>query len=124
MFKLMLNDFLADFDKDFYRFNRPTKDMKPYRIVENNNKVYIVINAVGIKKEDIKITLEKLNGVNYLVVNGESKNEVLNTSYSINLRFIINPESIENIEWYVQNGLLYIECFTKQVKTNINIKSK
>lgn len=119
-----LFDFLADFDKGFYRFSRPTKDMNPYRIVHNDNKISIVINAVGVKKDDIKISIERLNGRDYLVVNGETKNQVLETSYSINLRFIINPESIENIEWYVEDGLLYIDCFTKQAKTDISIISK
>lgn len=124
MINLDLNDFFADFDKEFYKFTRPTKDMKPYRIVNKDEKTFIVVNAVGIKKEDIKITSERLNRTDYLVINGESKNEILNTSYSINLRFIINPEAIENIEWFVEDGLLYIECKTRQVKSEINIKAK
>lgn len=114
-----------DWDKDFYSFNRSTKDMYPYEIVRKENKNIIVFNALGLPKECIKVDFDKNRGTDYLVISGETKNEVTNKTYSVNGRFSIDSNQIKDIEWYVKDGLLYVEVSFKQPeKPKINIKCR
>lgn len=116
---------LFDFDRDFYRFSRNLKDMYPYEIIKKDSSSIIVHNVVGMSKDDIKINVEKENKADYLVISGESKNGVTNRTYSVSSRFKIDGDEVRDIDWYVQDGLLYIEVHFKEVqKPNININYK
>jgi HSP20 family molecular chaperone IbpA len=118
---------LFDFDRDFYRFTRNLKDMYPYEIIrrDNDNEVIVVHNVVGLSKDDIKISVDRDNEYDYLVIAGERKNEVTDKIYKVDSRFIVNLDDIsENgIEYEVKDGLLYIYInFTTPEKPDINIK--
>lgn len=123
MDKFLVN--FLDWDRDFYSFNRSTKDMYPYEIVRDEEKSTILFNALGISKDNIKINFDKSRGTDYLVISGEQKNEVINKTYSVNGRFIIDANEIKDINWKVQDGLLYVNVYFKQPeKPQINIKYK
>lgn len=114
-----------DWDKDFYSFNRSTKDMYPYEIIRKDDECTIVFNALGISKDNIKVDFDKSRGTDYLVISGEEKNEVTNKNYSVNGRFSIDVNEIKSIEWKVQDGLLYVYIYFKQAeKPKIDIKYK
>lgn len=116
---------LLDWDRDFYSFNRNIKDLYPYEIVKKENQSTIVFNALGISKNNIKVTFDKIKGTDYLVISGEQKNEVTNKTYSVNGRFSIDANEIKNIDWKVQDGLLYVNVYFKQAeKPQIDIKYK
>lgn len=120
----LLFNFL-DWDKDFYSFNRSTKDMYPYEIIRKDDECTIVFNALGISKDNIKVDFDKSRGTDYLVISGEEKNEVTNKNYSVNGRFSIDVNEIKSIEWKVQDGLLYVYIYFKQAeKPKIDIKYK
>jgi len=121
------NDFFnfPVFDRDFLRFNRPTKDMNPSKVIRNGDKTTIVHNVVGLSKDDIKINVERDGQLDYLVISGEKKNEVIDQIYSVNSRFSINADEIKGIEWEVKDGLLYIYIEYKepeQPKLNISYR--
>lgn len=121
----MLFDFGFDFDRDFYRFSRNLKDMYPYEVIKKDNSSIIVHNVVGMPKDDIKIDIVKENKVDYLVIAGETKNEVTGRNYSVSSRFKIDGDEVQNIDWYVKDGLLYIEVHFKEAqKPDININYK
>jgi hypothetical protein len=62
-------------------------------------------------------------GVVHLVISGEQKNAVTGKTYSVNGRFLIDANEIKNIEWKVQDGLLYVYVHFKQAeKPQIEIK--
>lgn len=118
---------LFDFDRDFYRFTRNLKDMYPYEIIRrnNDNEVIVVHNVVGLSKDDIKISVDRDNEYDYLVIAGERKNEVTDKIYKVDSRFIINLDDIDSngVEYKVEDGLLYIYIkFKTPEKPNINIK--
>jgi HSP20 family molecular chaperone IbpA len=118
---------LFDFDRDFYRFTRNLKDMYPYEIIrrDNDNEVIVVHNVVGLSKDDIKISVDRDNEYDYLVIAGERKNEVTDKIYKVDSRFIINLDDIDSngVEYKVEDGLLYIYIkFKTPEKPNINIK--
>lgn len=114
-----------DFDKDFYRFTRNLKDMYPYEIIRKDNKATIVHNVVGLSKDNIKITSEREGSRDYLIISGEKKNEVTGKMYSVDSRFTINVDEIQNIEWRVEDGLLYVDVdFKAPEKPKLNIQYK
>lgn len=119
--------FDLDFDKEFYRFTRNLKDMYPYEIVRKDNRATIIHNVVGLSKDDIKISLEREDKIDYLVISGEKKNEITDKIYKVDSRFTINIDEIaeEGIEWEVKDGLLYIYITFKKPETpNVKIKYK
>lgn len=114
-----------DWDRDFYSFQRSTKDMYPYEIVRKDDECIIVFNALGISKDNIKVTFDKYRSADYLVISGEEKNEVTDKTYSVNGRFSVDVNEIKNIEWKLQDGLLYVYVHFKQAeKPKIDIKYK
>lgn len=123
-----MNDLFFNFlgwDKDFYNFSRSTKDLYPYEIVKQEDGCTIVFNALGISKENVKIDFDKSRGTDYLLISGENKNKVTNKNYSINARFIVDTNEIKDINWYVQDGLLYIEItYKRPEKPQIKINYK
>jgi HSP20 family molecular chaperone IbpA len=99
--------------------------MYPYEVIKKENSSILVHNLVGIAKEDIKINIEKANKVDYLVISGETKNEVTGKTYSVSSRFEIDSDEVKDIDWYVRDGLLYIEVHLKEAqKPDININYK
>lgn len=98
------------FDGDFYNFERMVRDKYPYKIVNNESDTIIIHNAVGIDKDNIKITIKPIDDRHsYLLINGETKDEILqNESYKIQSRFTIKHNDIDKIEKKIKNGILYI----------------
>ena len=83
-----------DWDKKNYRFNRDEKDMHPYSIINKETEVIIVHNILGINKKDLKVSLTKENGSTYILIEGETKDELTEKKYSINSRFFIDRKSV------------------------------
>ena len=123
---LLLNnlvDNLFDFDRNFYNFARPEKDMTPYTVVNKEDKTILVHNVVGINKEDLKITVKTENGEKVLYITGQTEDLVTENKYSVNSRFIVKAQAIKKIESECKNGLLYITIsYNKPTEEEIEIK--
>lgn len=116
---------LFDWDRDFYNFMRPEKDMTPYSIIKQKDKTVLVHNIVGINKDDLKITVKSENGEKYICINGSTQDEITGQKYEVNSRFSVKAQDIKNIESTMKNGLLYIEISYKTPKEEIlDIKIK
>jgi len=119
---LFLN--LLDFDRRFYNFRRPEKDMTPYTIINKDEKTIIIHNVVGINKEDLKVVMKLENSNKMLDISGETKDEITGQMYSINSRFKVNQNTdVESIDSEMKNGLLYITIeYKKPVEKTIKVK--
>lgn len=116
---------MLDWDAPSYTYTRATQDSKPWQMVKEDKKTTIVFNALGIKKEDIKIDVIQEGHSEYLTISGETKNEQLNKTYSVNGRFGIDSAEIDNISWDVKDGLLNIEiAFKEPTKPKVKINCK
>lgn len=107
-----INFFDLIWDKEFSKVNRMISDSHPYQIIKGDNKDTIIINALGIKEDDIKIELKPSkydDRTTYLVIEGETENDITNTKYSISNRFSINKLKVKKIEYGTKDGLLYID---------------
>lgn len=121
MFDSELIDFLFepfDWDKKSYKFNREEKDMHPYSIIKNDKETIITHNVLGINKEDLKLTRKNENGDSYIVIEGETKDELTNKEYSVSSRFALDESQLDlsGIKSSVKNGLLYIVIPNKKDK--------
>ncbi len=100
------------FDKEFAKVNRMIRDSHPYQIVNGEGKDIIIINALGVSEDDIKITLKPSkydDRTTYLYIEGETDNKITGTKYSIENRFTINKLKVKEIKYSAKDGLLYIE---------------
>lgn len=97
-----------DWDRDFYNFRREEKDMHPYSIISKNNKTILVHNVVGIKKEDLKVSIKTENHYQILYITGKTKDDITEQEYSVNSRFTLKKSGIKDVTSEVKNGLLYI----------------
>lgn len=110
------------FDSNFYRFNRAVKDQSPYRIKRYDDGLILVHNVLGINSKDITVDIENDKATSYIVIRGETKDEITNTTYDVNSRFAVNAEEIADIQYQLKNGLLYINIKYKQIhKPRINV---
>lgn len=109
------------FDKSFYSFNRCLKDMYPYKIKTEDDKVTIIHNVLGIDEEDIKIEIKKEQGNYYLYILGETQDKETEEVYNVRSKFSIDAELTENITWTVKNGILKI-IVNRKKENPIDIK--
>lgn len=118
-------DSLLDWDKNSYKFKRDEKDMHPYSTYNNKNEFIIVHNILGIEKKDLKLTKILEKGVNYLLIEGKTKDTITGREYSISSKLALDANSLDlnKITPRVKNGLLYISIAFKQEQkdTKINI---
>jgi HSP20 family molecular chaperone IbpA len=105
------------FDKEFATVNRLIKDSHPYSIVKGEGKDTIIINALGVAQEDIKVEIKPVDDRAYLYIQGETKNSITNTKYSFSNRFSINKIKVKEINYSSENGLLYVDVIYKEEPT-------
>lgn len=117
IFDWAMNPF--DWDKDFYKFMRDEKDMHPYSVIKNKDgSITIVHNVLGLDKKDLKLSTKEINGKNYILIEGKTKDEITGKIYSINSKFNCDIDrcDLNNIKSTMKNGLLYITIAAKEVK--------
>jgi HSP20 family molecular chaperone IbpA len=98
-----------NFDRPSYIFNRVTKDMTPTYMIEKDGKVFVLLNALGISKEDIQVEVKSTDNQNvqHLVVTGKTHNDVFNKDYTINMTFV-SWKPMRTVEWDAKDGLVTI----------------
>ena len=117
IFDLIMNP--LSWDKNFYKFTRDEKDMYPYSVQNNKDgSITIVHNVVWLDKKDVKLTTTIEEGNGYILISGETKDEITGKIYKVNSRFSCNKAyDLNNINSQMRNGLLYITIGAKKVKT-------
>lgn len=116
-----MNELMKTFNDIFwepkeYLYHRPIFDSRPYQVIKKDGELMIVFNALGIKPDDIKITIEREKNVDYLLIDGETKNEATGKTYSTSGKFVVHAEDIKNIEWTTEDGVLLITVYFKEAK--------
>jgi len=126
----MRDGFFDEFDQlfklAFSNFNRPVKDMQPYRYEKTDNGFIFVVNTLGIGKDDISVQINTQKGdpYRYLHVKGATKMEKINFQNSVDLAIKLRiDEEIENLAYEVKDGLtiIYIKL-KKTVQPEITAK--
>jgi len=113
---LLLN-WLMDWDKDAYKFNRNVLDSKPYQMLKKEDSTIITHNCLGIPEENIDVSIQTENHRSFLVIQGSYNDELTNNNYSVNSRFLINEAQISCINYGAKNGILTVEVKFKKPET-------
>lgn len=94
-----------------------------YYDVTRKDERIIVHNVLGLGKDDIEITVESNKNGDYLIIHGEKENEITNETHNIEYDHDVDLDEIDEIEYKVENGLLYIFVkLKKPEKPEINIR--
>jgi HSP20 family molecular chaperone IbpA len=110
------------FDLMFKEWSRPVKEANGYTVVKSDSGYVLVINALGINKDDLSI---KLDG-NYLVVRGETKIELINFTNKVGYQFYVGDLNgkLTDVDYSLKDGFLYVDIKLKQEKPKVKIQYK
>jgi len=114
------------FEPSLYRFNRATKDMNPAQIIEKDGKVFVLLNVLGVNKNDIFVEVKSAKSPyrHLLVVTGKTHNNLIDKDFSINISFV-SHEPIKQIEWDTLDGLMTLTIeFNEPVRPEVKIIRK
>ena len=119
----MSDNFFNEFNKIFglvsNNFNRPVKDMQPYNIFKQDKGYIIVVNTLGIKREDLDIEIVEEKGRPFPVlrIKGKTAMENINFENSVNFGITLNiQEDIDELAYETKDGLTIIYLKLKQEK--------
>lgn len=109
------NDFFDEFADlfklSFSNFNRPVKDMQPYRYERTENGFIFIVNTLGINKNDILVEINVQQGdpYRYLHIKGSTEMEKINFKNSVDLAIRLRiTEDIEELAYEVKDGLTIV----------------
>ena len=117
--------FLDFLDNDYF-FNRPVKDMTPYKVVESDGKTVLTLNTLGISPDDISVEVVQGDSYasQYLHVSGKTKDVLSDKEYNISMKFTLK-KPVKKIEWESRNGLTYLTLiFSEPEKPSVSIVRK
>lgn len=122
---MIFNDF---FDLFANVFNRPVKDMAPYSVYKAKSGYIIVINTLGINKDDLKIDIIKNNSMNkeYRILNikGSTRIDKINFNNSVDLKLVLKfNEEIQEISYETKDGITLIYLKVSDINTTEDIMS-
>ena len=116
----MYNDF---FDLVWKSWERPMKEVKAYKLMEIEDGYRIVLNALGIDKDDVKVELLQ----NSLHIIGETVDDDIDYTNKVKYQFNVSriQKDIERIDYSLKNGLLIVNIRVETRKRkNIKIEYK
>jgi len=102
------------FDLVFKRWERPVLEANGYKILNTDNGCLIVLNVLGISKEDLKLDVK--NG--FLSIEGKTEAKEIDFINSVNYKFNISQlkNKVESVDYELKNGLAYINLNYKKEK--------
>ena len=112
----LIDEFLKSWD-------RPVREVTGWKATQTEFGTLIVANVLGISKENIKVNLEKAT----LSLKGETEVKEIEFTNKVNYAWNISNiiADLENIEYEVKDGLVYIFLYTsKEKKRKIAIDYK
>jgi hypothetical protein len=120
----MFPDFFS-FSVPDYCFHRPMLERQGYYTAEKDNKLYILLNVLGVSKKDIQIDVKAGDGDSQVLsVIGSTHNDVFDKEFEVRMSFIIR-KAMQEVNWDVENGFMTLEIsFNEPVKPAVKILSK
>ena len=102
------------------QYRRPFSEFdsfKAFRLENGNTQVFV--NALGVKSEDVKVSVQELESGQLLVVEGESEIENLG---STSFYYSWPIKSVNKIRKHFENGILVLEIeYKKPVASEVEI---
>jgi HSP20 family molecular chaperone IbpA len=115
------------FRLSFSNFNRPVKDMQPYKYIRTDNGFIFVINTLGISKTDVQVSVANDKGDPYptLRVKGKTMMEKVQFENTVDLALrLVIDEEVEEVAYEVKDGLTIIYLKLKKPEPTSKIEAK
>jgi HSP20 family molecular chaperone IbpA len=99
------------FKQVFSNFNRPVKDMQPYKVVRKDGGIIFVLNTLGISRDDLTIEIANKKGDPYRYLNVKGTTEMEKIDFSNKVDFSIRllfDDEIKKLAYEVKDGLTII----------------
>lgn len=90
-----------------------------WQAIVKDDKAILVYDVHGFGSEDLKITKQSEDGVPYIVIEGKTKNEILDCEMEIKTRWAIPYKQFKKPTKKIENGMLYIFVEPEVVKEEI-----
>jgi HSP20 family molecular chaperone IbpA len=127
----LFDEFDREFNKlfrlSFSNFNRPVKDMQPYKYIATENGFIFVINTLGINKSDLQVSLANEKGDPYptLRIKGKTMMEKVKFENTVDLALrLVIEEKVEEVAYEVKDGLTIIYLRLKKSEPENKIEAK
>ena len=110
----MFSNFFDDFfEKTFSAFNRPVKDMNPYKVYKTEKGFILAVNTLGVSRDDLSVQLNRPKGLpstySELHIKGESNIDMINFKNNVDLRIRLKLDrKVEDISYQCRDGLTLI----------------
>lgn len=126
MFDDDIFDFSDLFNKAWSQFKRPVLDQKPFMVKEVDKGYVIVVNTLGIDKNDLHVTLQPERGkFPVLKIVGETNLDKIGVKNQINLGITLKiDEDISELSYKCENGLTTILIETKNKRLPKEVTGK
>lgn len=111
------------FDLIYKSWDRPIKEVKAYKVLENDNGYQIVVNALGISKDDIHVEVMQ----NTLHINGKTVDEDIDFTNTVRYQFNVSKivDRLKRVDYTLKNGLLHVHLILeKETKKQIKVQYK
>jgi HSP20 family molecular chaperone IbpA len=127
--------FFEDFEREWNRFfklsfsnfNRPVKDMQPYKLMKSEKGYAVILNTLGIAREDLEVKVAHNKGEPFptLFVKGKTLMGKLNFENTVDLAIRLNTdERIEDVMYEVKDGLTIVYLKLEEKEPKIKIEAK
>jgi len=87
-----------------YSFHRPFYESQGWAATSTDDGVLIVLNALGVKKDDIEIKSTE----EYVSVYGKTHDEDINRDFEVSIYYNDFRYPVDGVKWDTENGLLKI----------------
>jgi HSP20 family molecular chaperone IbpA len=127
--------FFDEFDREisklfrlsFSNFNRPVKDMQPYKYLKVENGYIFVVNTLGISKNDISVKIMNEKGLPYpmLKITGKTMMEKIQFENTVDVGILLGfQEEIDEVVYEVKDGLTVVYLKLKKAEPQVKIEAK
>ena len=109
---------VREFDLIQGTWQRPMKEVNGYKVIKTSEGYKVVVNVLGISKDDLDISLD----VKYLNIKGATKIEEIDFINKVNYQIYIGDFTIDNITYTLKDGFAYINIKVKNENKKVKIQ--
>lgn len=107
-----------------YSFHRPFYERTGYSTTEKDGQLIVILNALGVSKEDIKVDVKPANNGNSIVsISGKTHDDDFDCDFEINTSYSIT-RPLDTVEWEAKDGFVRIWLKFEEPVSKVKITRK
>jgi hypothetical protein len=107
-----------------YSFRRPFYERTGYSVVEKDGGLVVILNALGVTKDDIKVDVKPATGGDSIIsITGKSHDEDFDCDFEIDTRYLVS-RPLASLEWDTIDGFVKIWLKFEEPVSKVKIVRK